>query len=72
MSERPKHHKNYNKDYLEKQAEKSKLFKIRVSTYLTGKIKNIFCEDVKNKQSTEADVLRDIIQKHYELLQTKH
>lgn len=56
-------HKEYkNLDY---QLSKKEQFKIRVTTFIQGELKNNFMSDCIKRGITEADMARDIIDTYY-------
>jgi hypothetical protein len=50
---------------LDHQIDKKNKFKIRVSTYIQGELKNKFMQSCINKKICEADFLREIISTHF-------
>ena len=55
--------KNYRN--LEHQLVKVKHFKVRVTTFIHGELKNKFLSDCISKKITEADMARHIIDSYY-------
>lgn len=45
--------------------KKSTLFKIKITTYIKGALKNKFIDDLRTKGITEAELGRQIIESHY-------
>jgi len=59
-------HKEYkNLDY---QLTKKNQFKIRITTFVQGDLKNSFMNDCIKRGITEADMARDIIQTYYDVI----
>jgi len=44
-------------------------FKVKVTSYLTGKKKNAFMLDAIKRDCVEAELLRNIISLHYDILE---
>ena len=62
-------HKNYKN--LDHQVVKKTKFRIRVSTYVQGDLKNYFMDDCIKRGITEADLLRDILEIYYSSIKLK-
>lgn len=59
-------HKNFkNLDY---QLNKKEKFKIRITTFIQGELKNTFMSDCIKRGITEADLARDIIDAYYSIV----
>ena len=52
--------------------KKSESFKIKVTTYIQGSVKNKFIEELKSKGITEAQLARDIIELHFNNKNSRH
>lgn len=59
-------HKDYKN--LNYQLVKRDKFKIRVTTFITGELKNNFMNDCIKRGITEADMARDIIETYYSVM----
>lgn len=50
------------------QKEKKASYKIKITSYLTGKNKDIFMSDLIRRGIKESELIRDIIDLHYKIL----
>jgi len=62
-------HKDYKN--LDHQQGKKEKFKIRVTTFIQGELKNNFMKDCIKRGITEADMARDIIATYYLVVNQK-
>jgi len=62
-------YKNYKN--LDHQFEKKEQYKIRVTTFIQGELKNTFLNDCIKRGITEADLARDIFDAYYTIVKEK-
>jgi hypothetical protein len=52
--------------------KKSQEFKIKVTTYIQGSVKNKFIEELQSKGITEAELARQILEQHFSNKNSRH